>query len=236
MITREQLVKIFTKNNNQIVKDGYINGLLKTMNKHGISENDKRIAMFIAQVAHESMGFRRVVEVLNMTAKRISQVWPNRFPNEAAAEPYANNPEKLANNVYANRMGNGPESSGDGFKYRGRGLIQITGKSNYMEFAKSCGKTLEEVISYLETDEGACESAGWYWNMRNLNPLADAEDILAVTKKINGGTTGLQDRTMLFKDITNRLAQLRKAEKASAEEEHRRKEEEEKRLMDEPPF
>jgi putative chitinase len=108
-------------------------------------------------------------------------------------------------------------------------LIQVTGKTNYSSFAKSIGKPLEEVVSYLETDEGACESAGWYWNMRNLNPLADTEDILAVTKKINGGTTGLQDRTTLFKDITNKLAQLRQAEQSSAEEE-------EKRLMDEPPF
>jgi len=236
MITREQLVKIFTKSNYQIIKDGYIDGLLKTMDKHGISENDKRIAMFLAQVSHESMGFRTVIEVLNMSAKRICAVWPNRFPNEASAAPYASNPEKLANNVYANRMGNGTEASGDGFRYRGRGLIQVTGKTNYTAFAKSCGKPLEEVISYLESEEGACESAGWYWNMRNLNPLADAEDILAVTKKINGGTTGLQDRTMLFKDITKKLIQLRQAEQAAAEEERKKKEEFNKKLMDEPPF
>jgi putative chitinase len=234
MITREQLVKIFTKAGRQIVKDGYIDGLLKTMNKYAISENDNRIAMFIAQVSHESMGFRTVIEVLNMTAKRICAVWPNRFPDEASAAPYANNPEKLANNVYANRMGNGTEASGEGFRYRGRGLIQVTGKSNYISFAKSVGKTLDEVVSYLETDEGACESAGWYWNTRNLNPLADAKDVLGVTKKINGGTTGLQDRTMLYNDISLRLAQIRQAE--AAQEELKKKEDFEKKLMDEPPF
>jgi putative chitinase len=209
MITREQLVKVLSKNGKQVVRDGLVDGLLKTMDKYEISDNDYRIAMFLAQVAHESGGFKYMVESINMSAKRIRQVWPSRFPTEESAMPYANNPQKLANKVYASRMGNGDEASGDGYRYRGRGLIQVTGKSNYTSFARSQNIALQDVISYLETDEGASESAGWFWNSRNLNPLADIEDVEKVSRKINGGTVGLEDRILLYENFKKRLADLR---------------------------
>jgi len=209
MITREQLKRLLSNNNKPIVNDEIIDGLLKTMDKYGISENDKRIAMFLAQVAHESGGFRFMVESLRMSAERIMKVWPSRFPTLESAKPYAFNPERLANRVYANRMGNGPEESGDGFRYRGRGFIQLTGKSNYEAFARSQGMSLSDVISYLETYEGACESAGWFWHTRNLNALADAEDVVAVTKRINGGLVGINERILLFETFKEKLRKIR---------------------------
>ena len=107
---------------------------------------------------------------------------------------YARNPEKIANRVYANRMGNGDEASGDGFRYRGRGLIQVTGKDNYFWFASSHEITPEEAAEYMQTFEGAAQRACWYWETASLNKLADASDILTMTKRINGGTIGLEDR------------------------------------------
>lgn len=213
MITREQLVKVLSNNGRQVIRDGLIDGLLKTMDKYGISENDSRIAMFIAQTAHESGGFKYLIESLNMSAKRICQVWPSRFPNEVSAAPYAYNPPKLANKVYSNRMGNGDEASGEGFKYRGRGVIQLTGKDNYTAFARSLKIPLENVPGFLETDEGACESAGWFWNARKLNVYSDNEDIETVTRKINGGTIGLKERTMLFDNFKTKLMKIREEEK-----------------------
>ena len=218
MITRDQLVKVLSKNGKQVVRDGLIDGLLKTMDKYAISENDYRIAMFLAQVAHESGGFKYMVESINMSAKRIRQVWPNRFPTEESAMPYANNPRKLANKVYANRMGNGDEASGDGYMYRGRGLIQVTGKSNYTSFARSQNMSLQDVISYLETDDGASESAGWFWNSRVLNPLADIEDVEKVSRKINGGVVGLEDRILLYENFKSRLLNIRAEEQSLAPE------------------
>jgi putative chitinase len=175
----------------------YVDALNELCFKYDINTLNRR-AMFIAQVGHESGGFKYVKESLNMSAARICAVWPNRFATEEASAPYANNPEALANNVYSNRMGNGPEESGEGFKFRGRGLIQITGKDNYSAFAKSIGMSLDEVISYLETPAGSVESAGWYWKARALNVCADNDDVKTCTKKINGGYVGLEDRTQLY--------------------------------------
>lgn len=201
MIDTAVLRKILSRN----VNGSVIDGLVKTINKYNISENEKRIAMFLAQVIHESGGFKFKKENLSMSAERICKIWPKRFSTIESAQEFAFNPEKLANKVYSNRMGNGPEDSGDGFKYIGRGFIQLTGKSNYQNFADSHNMSLDEVISYLETDEGACESAGWFWNLRGLNPYADMEDIITVTKRINGGLIGLEERTHLYKSIKNKI-------------------------------
>lgn len=122
------------------------------------------------------------------------KTWPKRFPNVTVANAYARNPQKIANKVYANRMGNGTEASGDGYKFRGRGLIQLTGKDNYTRFAKSIGMTLDEAVAYLETPEGAVASAGWYWDANKLNIYADKGDFVGLTRRINGGTIGLADR------------------------------------------
>jgi putative chitinase len=127
--------------------------------------------------------------------------WPRRFPNVDIANQYARKPEKIANKVYSDRLGNGPESSGDGWRYRGRGAIQLTGKSNYIEFAKSVNMKLEDVIPYLETTKGAVESACFFWNNNNLNKFADRLDMRGLTKAINGGFHGLQQRTDKFNKI-----------------------------------
>lgn len=154
----------------------------------------QRVAAFIAQCAHESGGFKFLKENLNYKAASLRKVFPKYFPDDALAAQYANKPEKIANRIYGGRMGNGPEESGDGFRYCGRGLIQLTGKDNYSWFAASLEIPVEEASEYLETFEGAVQSACWFWETNNLNQWADKGDILTLTKRINGGTIGLEDR------------------------------------------
>jgi len=157
----------------------------------------QRIAAFIAQCAHESAGFTALRENLNYRAPTLRKVFPKYFPDDQTAQHYANLPNKqaaIANRVYANRMGNGPEASGDGYRYCGRGLIQLTGKDNYSWFAASLGISVEEAAQYLETFEGAAQSACWFWETNKLNQWADIGDITTLTKRINGGTIGLADR------------------------------------------
>ena len=154
----------------------------------------KRVAAFIAQCAHESGGFKFLKENLNYKAESLMKTFPKYFSDKDTANAYAKQPAKIANRVYANRMGNGDEASGDGFKYCGRGLIQLTGKSNYSWFAASLEISPEEASAYLETSEGAAQSACWFWESNNLNVEADAGDIKKMTKKINGGYIGLDDR------------------------------------------
>jgi putative chitinase len=156
-----------------------------------------RMAMFLAQCAHESGGFRAIKENLNYRAASLRKLFPKYFPDDATANHYAGLPNKqeaIANRIYANRMGNGPEESGDGYRYCGRGLIQLTGKNNYTLFAGSLDIPVEECADYLATFEGAVQSACWFWETNNLNRWADTGDVLTCTKKINGGTIGLEDR------------------------------------------
>jgi putative chitinase len=156
-----------------------------------------RQCAFIAQTAHESMGYTAFLENLNYSANALIATWPLRFTKEIAAS-YARQPQKIANRAYANRIGNGDEASGDGWKYRGRGIIQITGKDNY----KACGKVLNlDLVSspeLLEQTLNAFRSGTWFWNSRNLNPLADRDDFTAITKAINGGLNGLADRLKYY--------------------------------------
>ena len=153
-----------------------------------------RVAAFLAQTAHESGGYKALKENLNYKAESLVRVFGKYFPNIEIAKQYAHNQEKIANRVYGNRMGNGPEESGDGFRYCGRGLIQLTGKDNYTWFAASLEMPVEDVPEYLQTFEGAVQSACWFWETNNLNQWADKGDILTLTKRINGGTIGLEDR------------------------------------------
>jgi putative chitinase len=153
-----------------------------------------RVAMFLAQCIHESGGFKFLKENLNYRAASLTKVWPRYFPNMDIANQYANKQEKIANRAYANRMGNGPEESGDGWKFCGRGLIQLTGRNNYQAFADSIETDIEEIPAYLQTFEGAVQSACWFWETNKLNNWADQGDVLTVTKRINGGTLGLEDR------------------------------------------
>ena len=153
-----------------------------------------RVSAFLAQTAHESGGYRAIKENLNYRAATLRKVFPKYFPNDEIANQYAGKPEMIANRVYGGRMGNGPEASGDGFKYCGRGLIQLTGKDNYTRYAQSLEISEEEAAEHLTTFEGCVQSAAWFWEANNLNQWADSGDILTLTKRINRGTIGLEDR------------------------------------------
>jgi putative chitinase len=157
----------------------------------------ERIAAFIAQCSHESNGFTALKENLNYKPASLRKIFGKYFPSDELANAYCSMPNKqeaIANRVYANRMGNGDESSGDGYRYCGRGLIQLTGKDNYTWFAASLNISADEASEYLATFEGAAQSACWFWENNNLNQWADAGDIVKMTKIINGGTIGLEDR------------------------------------------
>lgn len=158
----------------------------------------RRVAAFLAQMAHESHLKEGREENLNYTARRLTQVWPTRFPTLATAQPYARNPEKLANRVYAGRMGNGPELSGDGWRFRGAGPMQLTGRSNWTGFADAMGMTIDQALAYGRTLEGGVMSAAWFWNVNDLNRLADTPGVIDETRRINGGTHGLADREARF--------------------------------------
>lgn len=153
-----------------------------------------RVAAFVAQCAHESGNFKFIQENLNYRAESLMRVWPRYFPSLDVAKAYAHQPEKIANRAYANRMGNGPEETGDGWRFCGRGLIQLTGRSNYQAFADSIETHIDDLPEYLKTFEGCVQSACWFWEANNLNQYADNGDILTMTKRINGGTLGLEDR------------------------------------------
>jgi putative chitinase len=152
----------------------------------------KRQAAFIGQCAVESANFTRLQENLNYSAQRLTQVWPSRFPNINMAEAYAHNPEKLADFVYAGRMGN--LQDGDGWKFHGRGLIQLTGRENYANCGSGVGVDLIDNPNLLLTPKYATLSAGWFWNKKGLNTLADSQEYGAMTRRINGGLTGLDER------------------------------------------
>jgi putative chitinase len=156
-----------------------------------------RVAAFLAQCAHESSDFRILEENLNYSEQGLRTIFSKYFPN-GLEKSYARNPQRIANRVYANRMGNGPESSGDGWRYRGRGVIQLTGFNNYQAFGNYIGMTPLQVIEYVQTKRGALESACWFWSSRNLNVPADRGDTDRVTRLINGGTHGLADRTFRY--------------------------------------
>lgn len=174
--------------------DAWYEAMVKIFPKYGI-DTPNRIAGFCAQCGHESLNFTVLEENLNYKAATLEKLFSKYFSKAGRnAAEYEKKPEKIANVIYASRMGNGDTASGDGFKFRGRGIIQLTGRDNYTNFGKSIGKSPEEVIEYLKTLDGALESACWYWNSRNLNAACDANDIVKMTKLVNGGTIGLDDR------------------------------------------
>jgi putative chitinase len=197
-ITNDQLKQLLPGNSNIDEWAEALNGVLPD---YGI-DTPLRVAAFIAQCAHESGNFTRLEENLNYRWQTLRKVFPKYFPTDAIAQEYASRPDKkeaIANRAYANRMGNGPEESGDGYRYRGRGLIQLTGKNNYTAFANSLDIPVEEATEYLETFDGAVQSACWFWDTNNLNKWADEGDMVTLTKRINGGTNGLEDRIKHYK-------------------------------------
>ena len=192
-LTKQQLKELLPKNP---YIDNWHHALSILLPDYEIN-TPKRIAAFIAQCSHESGGFMVLKENLNYKAASLRKLFGKYFPNDEIANEYASKPNKqeaIANRIYASRMGNGDESSGDGYKYCGRGLIQLTGKSNYVAFADSLEISPEEAAEYLATFEGAAQSACWFWETNNLNQWADKGDIVTLTKRINGGTIGLEDR------------------------------------------
>jgi putative chitinase len=189
-LTLDQLKQIVTKNP---YIDYWHRALVQLLPDYEIN-TPQRMAAFLAQCAHESGGFTAIKENLNYRAVTLRKVFPKYFSTDELAQQYANKPQMIANKVYANRMGNGSEDSGDGYRYCGRGLIQLTGRDNYFWFASSLELTPESASEYMETFEGAAQSACWFWETNNLNQWADKSDILTLTKRINGGTIGLEDR------------------------------------------
>lgn len=192
-ITEDKLKRMLPRNH---LASEWLDPLNEMFEKYEIN-TENRIAAFMAETAYESLDYRVTQENLNYSADALRRVWPYRF-DETTAEAYARNPEKIANKVYADRLGNGDEASGDGWKYRGRGIIQLTGKSNYQKFAAYCGKSLDDVVEYLTTKQGALESACWYWKEHGLNEYADQEDMTTITRRINGGTLGLTERHQYY--------------------------------------
>tara|TARA_B100002019_G_scaffold290815_1_gene309383 strand:- start:15938 stop:16810 length:873 start_codon:yes stop_codon:yes gene_type:complete len=191
--TKEHLAKIISAD-----ADDWYDALCELLPKYGIT-NERRVAHFLSQCAHESGGFKRLEENLNYSAKALRAVFGRYFGDapKANADEYARNPEMIANRVYNDeyrkyKMGNTEE--GDGWRFRGRGLKQLTGRDNYTRFGKSVGMTAEEAAEYVATPAGAIESACWFWDTNNLNDIADTDDVKRMTKKINGGTIGLEDR------------------------------------------
>lgn len=175
--------------------DSWYEAMIKILPDYDINTK-LRVAAFVAQCAHESGNFRFIKENLNYRAETLTRLWPRLFPPEIAKR-YASMPNKqeaIANRAYGNRMGNGPEESGDGYRFCGRGLIQLTGRNNYENYAQSLEISLEEAVEHLTTFEGCVQSACWFWESNNLNQFADRRDMVTLTKRINGGTIGLQDR------------------------------------------
>ena len=188
--TKQQLKEMIPRNP---YVDQWFEAISEILPEYEIT-TPQRVAAFLAQCAHESGGFVFLKENLNYKAASLRRVFPKYFPDDAIAAQYAGKQEMIANRVYANRMGNGDEASGDGWRYCGRGLIQLTGKNNYTFFAGSLDIPVEEASEYLQTFEGAVQSACFFWEQNKLNQWADAGDILTLTKRINGGTIGLEDR------------------------------------------
>jgi putative chitinase len=168
----------------------------------------QRAAAFLAQCSHESMDFTVTHENLNYQAQGLMRVFPHYFPDEATASQYAHNPEAIANRIYGNRMGNRDEASGDGYRFRGRGIVQLTGHDNYLACSKAVfgdGRLLDSP-DWLESKEGCVVGACWFWNAHGLNAWADADDIKEITHRINGGYIGLEERTQKYNAFCDILA------------------------------
>lgn len=193
-ITQDQLQAIIPQNAHV---PHWFEALSKIIPDYDIT-TPPRVAAFLAQCAHESGGFNAIQENLNYRPETLMKLFGSHFPGGLAeAQQYCAQPNKqevIANRIYANRMGNGPEESGDGWRFCGRGLIQLTGRSNYTRFAQSIDTPVEQITDFMQTFEGCVQSACWFWEANNLNNYADSGDIKTMTKIINGGYLGLDDR------------------------------------------
>ena len=182
-------------------------GPLTEVTEYYDMKTPERLAAFIAQIAHESGSFTAVKENLNYSADGLRKIFGKYFGTAELAAHYARQPIKIANRVYANRMNNGSEESGDGYRFCGRGLIQITGRLNYTKFAQALNMSIEDTVAYMETPAGACASAGWFWDNNGLNDYCDSGDFIGLTKRINGGTNGIEDRQQKYEVAFHMLQQ-----------------------------
>lgn len=186
MVNAEQLAKLH-------IGAEWVDALNETFSRFNINTKNQQ-AMFIGQCSHECGNFRLLEENLNYRAETLMKLWPKRFPSLEFAKQYEKNPKKIANSVYANRMGNRDEASGDGYRFRGRGALQCTGHSTYFHAGKALGIDFVMQPDLIATPKYAALTAGWFWETHKLNPPADALDYTKVTKIINGGLIGLDDR------------------------------------------
>lgn len=186
MVNAEQLAKLH-------IGAQWVDALNETFSRFGIS-SVKQQAAFIGQCGHECGNFKVLEENLNYRAATLMKLWPKRFPTLEIANAYEKNPRKIANNVYSSRMGNRDEASGDGYRFRGRGCIQLTGHANYFHASEALGVDFVMQPDLVSTPKYAALTAGWFWSTHDCNALAQAADWVKLTKKINGGTIGLDDR------------------------------------------
>ena len=192
----------------EALADRWAESLNETCERFAI-DTPFRIAGFISNTAHESGGFKFVTEGLNYSVAGLMRTWPQRFPTVEVAQRYAMQPEKIANRAYCDRMGNGNEASGDGWKFRGRGLIQLTGKNNYVAYSLACDNEALQKPEIVEQPKYASESAGWFWDVNRLNTLADKQDVGGMCRRINGGYNGLDDRQMKYSKVMDYFNQAR---------------------------
>ena len=197
MVNSDQLKRLH-------IDESWATPLNETFDRFGITTINQK-AMFIGQLSHECGNFRLLEENLNYRAATLMKLWPKRFSTQEIANAYEKNPKKIANNVYSSRMGNRDESSGDGYRFRGRGCIQLTGHANYFHAGKALGVDFVSEPDLVATPRFAALSGGWFWSTHNCNAPADALDYTKVTKIINGGTIGLDDR---IKHVQQALAVL----------------------------
>jgi len=197
MLNAEKLAKLH-------ISADWVDPLNETFERFGIVTHNQQ-AMFIGQCSHECGNFRLLEENLNYKAATLMKLWPKRFPTLEKANEYSGNSKKIANSVYSSRMGNRDENSGDGFRFRGRGIIQLTGHSSYFHCGKALGVDFVGNPDLVSSPKYAALSGGWFWSTHNLNSPADALDYTKVTKIINGGTIGLDDR---IKHVQQALAVL----------------------------
>jgi putative chitinase len=197
MVNAEQLQRLH-------IGAEWVDALNETFTRFNLTTNNQK-AMFIGQCSHECGNFRLLEENLNYRAETLMKLWPKRFPSLEFAKQYEKNPKKIANSVYANRMGNRDEASGDGYRFRGRGALQCTGHSTYFHAGKALGVDFVMQPDLIATPKYAALTAGWFWETHKLNPPSDALDYQKVTRIINGGTIGLDDR---IKHVQQALAVL----------------------------
>lgn len=202
MITPQKFHTLFPKARNA---EGWCAAFTDMFPAAGLTTPERQ-AMFIAQCGHESVGWSKFEENLNYSAKRLREVFGKYFPTDKLAAQYERHPQKIASRVYGGRMGNGPEDTGDGWKYRGRGAIQLTGKSNYLAFSNDVfgSNVIADNPDAVATDLGTClQSAFWYWKVRNIASVDG--DVPEATRRINGGKIGLAARTALYQEVLRAL-------------------------------